>query len=559
MDRRKRSGMNPVAIMATVMILVMLTVICVFSLVLTERDSLVETTTIIPSDKSKLENLKAEFQDRYGEYSSQILEKGIHLFGSLDETARRMVRAAAHNRPFVMAFAGYSVTVGRGNYFAQSFPYVVERILSEPMQQVLNIELQVRNGAIGGIPSFPYGWCLSHFLGNDADVVSWDYSMNEGRQGSVMESYIRQALLLPKKPMFLMLDTNKERSKVLDTYATTGLLPDAIRVGRANDVLDFDPMKLENPPKGFQEWNEFGAPNGCPGRSSWHPKKKEHELIGWMIAMHMVRAMELAYNMMQESDWQTKYGQDNTQPILFPPPIHAPPKNDEAVTQLLYGHKDGNGSHVMKELSCRTSFLPAVDHSKVLPSVIVSGLAETNLDMMQERPDDLYKSGWVLDVSKMERDTKNKVDKCGGLGYIDMKVALYGISESGTLRLWLPSNRKGKGDHARDFFDSLVICEANESRDKDACQLNEHVEYVVGGEKVSLEAISYIAGAGEYLKRKTCINVGIPDGAKVSRLGSLEPIGGGSLTEQDKIRLAGPEAVDDTLPLVQLNVSCLVL
>ena len=48
-----------------------------------------------------------------------------------------------------------------------------------------------------------------------------------------MESYIRGLLLLPKKPMFLMLDTNKERSKVLDTYATTELLPDAIRVGRA--------------------------------------------------------------------------------------------------------------------------------------------------------------------------------------------------------------------------------------------------------------------------------------------------------------------------------------
>ena len=105
-----------------------------------------------------------------------------------------------------------------------------------------------------------------------------------------------------------------------------------------------------------------------------------------------------------------------------------------------------------------------------------------------------------------------------------------------------------------------MICEANESRDKDACQLNEHVEYVVGGEKVSLEAISYIAGAGEYLKRKTCINVGIPDGAKSVTIRELVvAIGGGSLTEQDKIRLAGPEAVYRPLPLVQLNVSCLVL
>ena len=34
-----------------------------------------------------------------------------------------------------------------------------------------------------------------------------------------------------------------------------------------------------------------------------------------------------------------------------------------------------------------------------------------------------------LGCEQTERDTKNKVDKCGGLGYIDMKVALYGISE----------------------------------------------------------------------------------------------------------------------------------
>jgi hypothetical protein len=28
--------------------------------------------------------------------------------------------------------------------------------------------------------SFPYGWCLKNFLGEDSDAVSWDFSMNEG-------------------------------------------------------------------------------------------------------------------------------------------------------------------------------------------------------------------------------------------------------------------------------------------------------------------------------------------------------------------------------------------
>jgi hypothetical protein len=30
------------------------------------------------------------------------------------------------------------------------------------------------------VPSFPYGWCLKNFLGEDSDAVSWDFSMNEG-------------------------------------------------------------------------------------------------------------------------------------------------------------------------------------------------------------------------------------------------------------------------------------------------------------------------------------------------------------------------------------------
>jgi hypothetical protein len=552
MDRKKRPAVNAVALVAVILMVLMLAVTLVFYNVIAREEQLstLETAATI-GDISKIKELHQEFYTRYGASAAEtILRKGVHLYGSREETAKRMVRAAAHQRPFVMAFAGYSVSVGRGNFFSQSFPFVVERILQKRMKQVIGVDLVVRNGAIGGIPSFPYGWCLEHFLGEDADVVSWDYSMNEGRQSSVLESYIRNALLLPRKPMFLMLDTNQQRCNVLDTYAKSGLLPDAIRVARASDALDFDPKTMENPPPGFQEWNEFGAPDGCPGRSSWHPKKKEHELIGWMIAMHMASAIELAHTMMQERGWQTKYGKDNVNAISFPPPIDSPPNNDDAVTQLLYGHKDKEW-YQMKHISCRTSFLPAVDHNKVLPSVVVSGLAKTDLDMMEERPDNLYTKGWVLDVSKMERDTKKKVDQCGGLGYIDMKVALYGIPESGTLRLWLPASHEMRNDDiAAQHFDSLVICEANESRDKEACQLNEDIQFVVGGASVSSQDITHISGAGEYLKRKTCVNVKIPAAAKVTQLASVEPIDGGTLTKEDRIRLAGPGAADESAGLL---------
>jgi len=125
----------------------------------------------------------------------------------------------------------------------------------------------------------------------------------------------------------------------------------------------------------------------------------------------------------------------------------------------------------------------------------------------------------------VERDTKRKVEQCGGLGYIDMKIALYGIPESGTLGLFLPYEAEDHDhDHdmtstehtdAQHWFDGVIICEANDKRPKEACQLDHDIEYVVGAVKV--ESVSQVQGAGEYLKRRTCVSVGVPKGAKVNR------------------------------------------
>mgnify|MGYP003401857120 FL=1 len=140
---------------------------------------------------------------------------------------------------------------------------------------------------------------------------------------------------------------------------------------------------------------------------------------------------------------------------------------------------------------------------------------------MEVRSDEAYAKGWVLDVSTVERETKVKVEKCGGLGYIDMKIALYGIPESGPLQLWLPmevpqlhTDHDDKDLNAQHWFDEIVICEANEKRGKEACQLETDIEYVVGG--VKIESPNMISGAGEYLKRKTCVHVGVPEGALVT-------------------------------------------
>jgi hypothetical protein len=190
-----------------------------------------------------------------------MLQKGLHNFGSIDHTAQRILEASIESRPFVMAFSGYSITVGRGNFFNQSFPFVMQNALKESVHQIFGIPLVVRNGAIGGIPSFPYGFCLEHFLGRDPDIISWDYSMNEnGKDASVLEAFVRQATQqLPRRPMIIMIDTNANRMNLLKQYTEKGWLHDAIAVGK-KDILDEKKVFSMDPlPPGFQEWEEFGA------------------------------------------------------------------------------------------------------------------------------------------------------------------------------------------------------------------------------------------------------------------------------------------------------------
>lgn len=126
----------------------------------------------------------------------------------LKHTAYRILIAKQQNRHFEIAFGGYSVTVGRGNYFNQSYPFILENLLTKPMKH-LGIKLRVRNAAIGGVPSFPYGWCLDNFLGEDADVISWDYSMNEaGGAADGLEAYLHHGLSMNKQPMLIVKDTS---------------------------------------------------------------------------------------------------------------------------------------------------------------------------------------------------------------------------------------------------------------------------------------------------------------------------------------------------------------
>eukprot|EP00574_Skeletonema_japonicum_P012101 CAMPEP_0201737230 /NCGR_PEP_ID=MMETSP0593-20130828/41821_1 /ASSEMBLY_ACC=CAM_ASM_000672 /TAXON_ID=267983 /ORGANISM="Skeletonema japonicum, Strain CCMP2506" /LENGTH=648 /DNA_ID=CAMNT_0048231169 /DNA_START=156 /DNA_END=2102 /DNA_ORIENTATION=- len=514
------------------------------------------TTVLDPKDiadaRDQITKVREEFYTRYGGKSEALamLNRGLRTFenekaaknmDSVRFTADRYLRSivryeekqsssALQQAEFIMAFGGYSVTVGRGNHFEQSYPFVMEKVLAPILAlPPFGVKLVVRNSAIGGIPSFPYGWCLPNFLGEDADAVSWDYGMNEGNGAAGLESYVRQALMMPKSPpLFILLDMKRPRLDLLQKYVNLGFLPDPVALG-GRDSVNKKLLQLPetNKPPGLQKWDEWGAPKGSPGQSPWHPKKMEHELMGWMMAMHMIDAVEAALNVMEEDpNWREIILQQN--PSLggkLPSP-----KTDVEKTgavSILHGapSNDDSSKWSMNRVSCRTSFLPNMFGN--FNSIIQSGVTKDEDDMLQSRDDSLFNGGWVMDVGKVERETKVKVQKYGGLGYIDMKTALYGIPSSGTLKLWLPYELsatnpvQSTGDVlAEKYFNSVVLCEVNEKRGDKECNMLSDLAFEVGNVAVAKAGVTQIKGVASYLKKDICIRLDIPNDAKLSTKGS---------------------------------------
>lgn len=246
--------------------------------------------------------------------------------------------------------------------------------------------------------------------------------------------------------------------------------------------------------------------------------------MGWMLAMHMVDALEEALEEMESNaDWRSdvlKREQQNKEPFL-PPPVTG--VSQTGAVSILHGHAMPSDSSKwsMNRISCRTSFLPNVSGN--LTSIVESGVTTDDEDMLRPRADALFEGGWVLDVGKLERDTKLKVQQYGGLGYIDMKTALYGVPSSGTLRLWLPHEGRGDGvpapaagAGAARHFPAVVLCEVNEKRGDRECRPRSDLALRAGGATVAPGGVSQVDEVASYLNKKICIRVEVPDDAKIS-------------------------------------------
>ena len=495
--------------------------------------------------------LRQQFVDLYGGENAAraLLERGTFLFGDdTVATACRIQQAQVEKRPFRMAFGGYSVTAGRGNYFRQSFPMVMEQKL-HTLFYLLKVELVVRNAAIGGCPSFPYGWCMKQFLGADPDVISWDFSMNEAGGDPVgLESYIRYALQLKRRPKLIVKDTHMadQRRDILKAYHD--LLKDPVVIHTEPAARPFLDRLEQHRPVGFQEWRKFGAPPGAPGQALHHPAVREHAFIAWLLILHFMASLELL-----AADRDGKYHlqckNDHEKVVMLPRPLTMRKESNSMENEdgdvetaaypvwnsILFGSpvNETNSSSPwrMHPVHCRTSFEPIISGSGELKDLIVSGSVAEDLDIMLPKSKMYYNSGWVLDLSEGEKKAKRNLDRFGGLGFLDSKKAYYALPTSKTLRLLVPlesfpadesdsTRQPAVGDAATDWFRSIVWCEVNEKRDSTACRTDKDVTFKVGGVIVStnttVSPVSIDSMGTLFMGKKVCVYLAVPSDAKLT-------------------------------------------
>mmetsp|Transcript_8381 Transcript_8381/g.15806 ORF Transcript_8381/g.15806 Transcript_8381/m.15806 type:complete len:732 (-) Transcript_8381:1117-3312(-) len=487
---------------------------------------------------STVKDFLKEFAHMYGgeRMARAIIKKGIQQFHSdqqgLEFTAHRIYQSRENKRPFVMGFAGYSVTVGRGNYHNQSFPFVMERILSVPMQK-LGIELKVINGGMGGVPSLPYGLCLKNFFGEQhVDVVGWDFAMNEANDVTGgMECFIRHVYGYnhyhqgtEEPPMLLIKDSHMavNRSSMIQSYVDKGVFRDPVIIHSDVVSQQFLDMREHLRPVGFQKWREFGAPLRAPGRSKHHPAKREHDFIGWLMAMHFLAALQIVAAVDLGLHRFPPFEESST---ALPQPISSSTV-DPAMHSIYYGKlvsKDSKSrSWEMRPVQCKTSFDPILGGP--LKDIITSTNIQDSLDIMLPKSLMFYNTGWVLDVGESERKAKQQLLRYGGLGFVDSKKAYRGVHASGPIQFFLslPSHSKiQNNNNAVEEQHSIIVCESNERKDSSSCDITKDVSFTIGGVLVQEGAQAVTDSGFTYLGRSICAHVLVPKAAVKSREGGI--------------------------------------
>jgi hypothetical protein len=339
---------------------------------------------------------------------------------------------------------------------------------------------------------------------------------------------------------------------VYTRYIDIDAIHDPVIIDISTAAKPFLGLAEEIIPEGFKDWMEFGGPPGAPGKNRINLSLKQHQMIGWLLSMHFLSALELAVASMIGSKPLFEDGlaldgerlKTENDPYFLPPPFSSKDINvDKSLGNLpsvLFGEPVGElGSNSsqwsMDPIHCRTSFDPTITGK--LKDIIISGKDAEDIDLLLPRGPMHYNKNWVLDLGPESKQSMGAL-KQYDLGYQDSRKAYYGVGASGKMNLFLPFERDGyetkryvrsletanksplTQEHANDYFKSVIVCEVTDYRGEDQCNLERDVSFVLGGVNATATYIS--ANGVTYRGKKSCVSMHVPNNSLLTTKQEME-------------------------------------
>jgi hypothetical protein len=467
---------------------------------------------------------------------------------------------------FVVLVVGSSAAAGYGNAHEQSYPFQLQDILRRAFR-LQGLELVVRSLAMEDTSEFPLAWCLPHYTkttttsttitNTKPDVVIWDFGGDT--PPARLEAFLRVTANLwnnnnnkdkndetDRFPFFMFREGSVGsdlRSRVIQYYMDANILVDPVVIRHSQAAQPFLTLGDMDRPDGLQKWREFGITG--PSQSRWLLSLQEHEMIAWLISMHLLTALELvaANEILGENQVLMSSSSATSSTFMkiaaaLPPPLskdfqkfHGRPWES-----LVRGEYDPNSLH------CYTSFDFMVRNAEMeMDPVVVNNHADyspdttiaSNLDelivvgtigqateLLLPKAVNWFAQGWVLDLDAPTRRSKLLMrhdESSNFLGFPDWKQAYYGAPQSGALKLFVPIGTDASLKHAQasNSIDLLVLCESDALQESGSCTLRKDTTIRVGGKLATIETMDTDIVAS--FEKQTCIQVLVPPDATLSK------------------------------------------
>ena len=321
---------------------------------------------------------------------------------------------------FVFSNGGHSASAAHGNLYNESYTSFMEQHTKASFSAI-GIDFEGRNYGMGGMDSAPQlamcneqvygaGKCRNMYAGSvalqnldaeqfsssfinvaDADIISWDFGMTDGKQHWKSHLYASRTGVHQNRPTHISIniggrDYNRRLDNVrnaenygvptLHLIPDNGIVqgcPDSFGLGEAelNKIGPFARMfkckdQIE---KDECRDDKYTEAKFCPkrkGMASWHPGWKQHALTGNILSLFLIDSMVVALESLAndhggESPHDTyarlKREEDAEYEAFFK--THIPDKLDGLINETLVGLGVKANPFFRNRAMCRTALLPA--------------------------------------------------------------------------------------------------------------------------------------------------------------------------------------------------------